>query len=145
MTDIVDRLKNYRYSLPSGKAVQPDVCVIAAAEIERLRIALDDANQSIVDLTEAALECASDLESDIEARYSNGIKEYPSMVRKYERDMVPVMLVRKLTLPHLVRRQAKASRRIGDHIMTFSLLKKILLITFMISISIFLALNNIKI
>lgn len=53
--------------------------------------------------------------------------------------------VRKLTLPHLVRRQAKASRRIGDHIMTFSLLKKILLITFMISTAIFLALNNIRI
>ena len=45
MTDIVDRLKNYRYSLPSGKAVQPDVCVVAIAEIERLRTALDDANQ----------------------------------------------------------------------------------------------------
>ena len=45
MTDIVNRLKNYRYSLPSGKAVQPEVCVVAAAEIERLRIALDDANQ----------------------------------------------------------------------------------------------------
>ena len=145
MTDIVDRLKNYRYSLPSGKAVQPDVCVIAAAEIERLRLALDDTNKFIVDLKEAALVCALDLESEIEARYSNYSKKYPAMVRKYERDMEPVMLVRKLTLPHLVRRQAKASRRIGDHIMTFSLLKKILLITFMISTAIFLALNNIRI
>ena len=99
MNDIVNRLKKYRYPLPSGKAVQPEVCVVAAAEIERLRTALDEVNQSIVDLTEAALECASDLESEIEARYSNDIKKYPSMVRKYERDMEPVMLVRKLTLP----------------------------------------------
>ena len=47
MTDIVDRLKNYRYSLPSGKAVQPDVCVVAATEIERLRSAVKDAEYYI--------------------------------------------------------------------------------------------------
>ena len=47
MTDIVDRLKNYRYPLPSGKAVQPEVCVVAAAEIELLRAALKDAEYYI--------------------------------------------------------------------------------------------------
>ena len=94
MADIEDRLT----AVEHADVAQKYVMLEAAAEIERLRIALDDANQSIVDLTEAALDCASDLESEIEARYSNGIKEYPAMIRKYKRDMEPVMLVRKLIL-----------------------------------------------
>ena len=94
MADIKDRLT----AVEHADTAQKYVMLEAAAEIERLRIALDDANKFIVNLTEAALEYASDLESEIEARYSNYSKKYPAMVRKYERDMEPVMLVRKLIL-----------------------------------------------
>jgi hypothetical protein len=58
----------------------------AAAEIDQLRSVL--------------AECANDLEAEVEARYSHGIKEHPAMTPKYESDMQPVKDARKLLGAH---------------------------------------------
>jgi hypothetical protein len=47
-------------------------------------------------LREALKECADDLEAEVEARYSHGIKEHPAMAPKYARDMEPVVKARSL-------------------------------------------------
>ena len=47
-------------------------------------------------LVMALKDCADDLEAEIEARYSHGIKEHPAMTPKYERDMEPVLRAREL-------------------------------------------------
>ena len=51
------------------------------AEIARLRTALKD--------------CADDLGTYVEARYEN-TKNYPSELRRYERDIAPVLAAREL-------------------------------------------------
>ena len=59
---------------------------------------MDDWHQRFVDLAEAALECAGDLEAELNARYSENVRVHPGMARQYERDMEPVKLIRKLVL-----------------------------------------------
>ena len=60
---------------------------------------MDNWQQRYTDLAEAALECASDLEDAHKARYyHNGEIMHPALQHKFDRDMQPVMLVRKLVL-----------------------------------------------
>ena len=47
------------------------------------------------ELTEAATNCASDLEGFVESAYQHS-KNYPSQMLKYERDMEPVRKVKAL-------------------------------------------------
>ena len=50
------------------------------------------------ELAKAATECADDLESEISHRIPESWrKQYPSMQRRYDRDMDSVRAVRKLT------------------------------------------------
>lgn len=50
----------------------------------------------IANLRAALKECADDLEAEVEARYSHGVKEHPAMTPKYNRDMAPVYTARDL-------------------------------------------------
>jgi len=60
----------------------------AVKEIERLRAENDR-------LRAALKECADDLESAVEHQYDK-VKDHPAMTRRYERDIQPVHIARKL-------------------------------------------------
>ena len=64
---------------PRGCPIQPDCC----ADRARLRALVT--------------ELADDLEAEINARYPEAWREYPSEQRRYERDMEPVRRARATT------------------------------------------------
>jgi hypothetical protein len=67
-----------------------------AGILERLAIVFGERVSEIAALRGALNECADDLEAEVEARYSHGIKEHPAMTPKYERDMESVVKARVL-------------------------------------------------
>jgi len=67
-----------------------------AIEIGRLNAKIESDAKVIAALRETLKDCADDLEAEVEARYSHGIKEHPAMAPKYERDMEPVIKARKI-------------------------------------------------
>lgn len=80
---------------PNDRAVVGAVgCVIRKNGIGMPCSAVGLANARLIaaapDMLAALRECADDLASEIEARYSHGIKDHPAMTPKYERDMAPV-------------------------------------------------------
>jgi hypothetical protein len=76
MSDVVERLRNYT----GADGYKRVLCAEAAAEIERL--------QALVKTL------ADDLADEIEGHYQ-GLKDYPTMKSRYERDMANVYVARR--------------------------------------------------
>ena len=57
----------------------------------------EEAARTIIALKTCLRECASDLEQHIESEYPKSIREqYPSEMRRYERDITPVLEAKRL-------------------------------------------------
>ena len=63
--------------------------------VNRLISTIDAKDAEIARLRTALKDCADDLGTYVEARYEN-TKNYPSEMRRYERDIAPVTAAREL-------------------------------------------------
>ena len=67
---------------------------ITAIDVAQLVTKLSDSQMRVLELADALKECADDLESELNEKYTAELRLYPSQQAKYQRDMKPVLAAR---------------------------------------------------